>query len=59
MLYVQIVEKKNPSVCALQMQASSQRQAEQIQQGAKINLDHQRFKVVISETPLDAEAEDS
>lgn len=55
MLYIQIVEKNNPGVCVLQMEASSQRQAEQIQHGASINLNHEKFKVVISETPLAAE----
>ena len=53
MLFVQIIEKKNPSVCVLQMKANSQREAEQIQRGAAINLDHDDFKVIISETPLD------
>ena len=55
MLFVQIIEKKNPSVCVLQMEANSQRQAEQIQRGATINLDHTRYRVVVSETPLTVE----
>ena len=55
MLYVQIIEKKDPGVCVLQMEAGSQRQAEQIQRGAAINLDHDHFRVVISETPLNVQ----
>jgi hypothetical protein len=51
MLYVQIIEKKNPDVCYVQMEARSQRDAEQLQRGASINLDHKHFKVIITETP--------
>jgi hypothetical protein len=55
MLYIQIIEKKNPGVCIVQMEATDQRNAEKIQRGASINLDHKNFKVVISETPLKVE----
>jgi hypothetical protein len=50
-LYVLIVEKNTPGVCFVQMEASSQRQAEQLQRGAAINLNHEKFEVLISETP--------
>lgn len=46
MLYVQVTKKKSPRVCVLQMAAGSQREAEQIQSGVKINLNHDNFKVV-------------
>ena len=53
MLYIQIIEKKNPSVCVVQMETTDQRHAEKLQRGASINLDHKNFKVVISESPLE------
>ena len=52
MIYIQIIERKTGR-CVKQMTADTQCQAERIQRGVEINMNHDDFKTWISKTPME------